>query len=152
MTKRLTECERRWRRRTHTFTLCTHKDTDGVIEWLHDLVSDKCSRITGSQCDEIISNQLSGPLIFFFPHSTGPSLVADGYEEDASILERWQQNTGALSHLPPWQNKENDKCVQGGVLFSCASEERELIILHLFNVSAATWWHFSHDQWTPLLF
>ncbi len=64
---RLTKCERRWRQCTHTHTLqahtagthCRHKhsDMDGVIEWVHDLVSDKCSRITESQCDEIISNQ-----------------------------------------------------------------------------------------------
>lgn len=110
---------------------------DGVIEWMHDLVRDKCSRITGSQCNAIISNQLSGPSIFSPLYSTGLCLVADGYKRMPPF---WSSDNKALEryHISrPGKNKENDKCVQGGVLFSCASEEREVIILHPFNVTAS---------------
>lgn len=118
----------------------------GVTERLHDLVTDKCSRITGSQCNQIISNRLSGLLMCFPPYSRGLSLVAVGYEEDATILEQWQQNKGALSHLPPWQNNENDKCERRGVML-CFRGERS----HNFT-PLSTLAHFSHDQSTPLLF
>lgn len=71
MTKRLTECERRWRQRTHSCShnhtprTQTHRGMDRVTGWLHDLVSDKCSRITGSQCYEMIINQSDDVLPVF---------------------------------------------------------------------------------------
>lgn len=51
---------------THTHSHCADPNTQRHGR-LHDLVTDKCSRITGSQCNQIISNRLSGLWMFFFP-------------------------------------------------------------------------------------
>lgn len=68
---------------THTHTVKTHKDMDP-----HDLVTDKCSRFTGSQSNQIISKRLSGPAMLFSPCGTALSAVATGYEEYATIWEQ----------------------------------------------------------------